>query len=277
MSVSRYEGSIAQYSESTMKAALPSQFYENDLGIDYSIPGNRLHRRIDGTLEVTPKPPGVIIAEVVLKPLIDTTYAITTRTLQFVKDSFWCINQALSIPGAAAQSTKSFSTLEACVAQNLQEAYKATEIAIKENNPKMMEAAHKLYGPFFEQCFKDESFHKAQALHDKNLAVHREHYAKYEKALKACIDAQGVGNCYPYKLIECLPDLFPVEVSRSQDGQSVTSIDWKTSHGYLSWSIYISGWIKDGYYASGSYNYDTAHSKHTVSSRNEIESLHSSL
>lgn len=276
MSVSRYEMSVDQYAESAINADWSSQFYEHDLTIDYSVPGNRLHRRIDGTLEVIPKPPGVVIGEQLLKPLIDTTCAVTVQTFQFVKDSFLWIDQILSksinfLPGAAAQPTKPVSTLEICVSPNLQKAYEAAAVGLKNNDPRMLEAAHKLYGPFFEQCFKDETFHKTEEIHKKNQEVHRAHKAKYTETLKACTDTHGVSNCYPYNVIECSPDHFPVAAVRIVDGTSVPSIEWKTSQGYLSWSIYVRGWIKDGYYASDSYNYDTYSSKRTVPSRKEIE------
>ncbi len=280
MSLSRYQESTVVYSESAMNAAWSSQCCEYDVAIDYSIPGNRLHRRIDGTLEVMPKPPGVVLGELVLRPLIDTTYQIATQTFKFVKDSFLCVDHVLSrglnfLPGAAANPIKGLSTLEVCTGANMQEAYRATEVAILENNPKMMEAAHTLYGPFFEQCFKDETYQKALVIYEKNLATHREHYAKYEKALKACTDVYGIGYCYPHNPVEGRPDMFPVETHRIVNDQSLLSTEWKASQGYLSWSIYGIRWYwRDPYHDQGSYNYDTSKSKPTVPTRHEIESNH---
>ncbi len=98
------------YPVSNIHLAWTVQGYAPDWHIDYSLPGNRLHKRIDGTLEVMPKPPGVVLGEWVLRPMIDVTYSLSMQTFQIIKSGLFSIGNILSspiniFPGAQASST----------------------------------------------------------------------------------------------------------------------------------------------------------------------------
>ena len=100
-----------QYSLANTHYAWSNQVYTQDLHIDYSISGNRLHKRIDGTLEVMPKPVGVVLGEWVLRPLIDATYNISTQTFQIIGNGFFPLSNFLTspinfFPGAQASPTE---------------------------------------------------------------------------------------------------------------------------------------------------------------------------
>lgn len=260
--------------------------------IDYSVPSNRLHKHIDGSIELEQKTLFEVVGERIVRPLLDKACDLSNRSFRVLKMGFSLIDtifsKALSIlPLVEASSTVTAnnpssgssasvvptSTLEKCVGPNLEQAYKVTAAAIANNNPKLLEAAHMLYGPFFENCFNDESFHKANEIYARDLKAHQEFRKKFEEKLKECeTENGGTGYCKAKSKVDITPDIFQIDKTRTENGQTVTAQEWTTSPGYFSASIEIYKWYwSDGYYSSSSYNFDTDSKKRTVLNRAEIE------
>ena len=52
--------------------------------INYSIPGNRLRERMDGSIEIVSKTPGEVVGEYLIRPILDKTYDLSTYTWQIL-------------------------------------------------------------------------------------------------------------------------------------------------------------------------------------------------
>jgi hypothetical protein len=282
MSLSIYGNLSIPYSVNAMSLAFSAQSHEllNDSTIDYSVRGNRLHKHRDGSLEVIPKTPFEIFGERIIRPLIDTTYDFSSRTFQVLKRgvSFWdnIFSRALNfLPVAkASQSSDDQSTLSKCVSLPLNEVIRVTDVSLTSNNPKLLELAHQVYGPFFEKCFNEESYHRAQEQYNKNQKEHNKQVEKFTKKLRECNDIYGTNNCYAYNKIDHQPELFQIHTLRLEKGKVVPSLEWVTSQGYFSWSIYASRfYFTSAFFGSDSYNFDTRTNKPTTRDPHDQEDI----
>jgi hypothetical protein len=249
--------------------------------INYSVRGNQLHERIDGSLEIIPKTPAQVIGERIIRPLIDTTCDLSSRTFQSLKRSFSFLDNALTrtlnfLPVARAENTPpTQTTLAKCLGKHLEQTYQVTIAGTENGDSKMLEAAHTLYGPFFEQCFNEETYHKAKEQYKKNLAIHNLKNNQCENKLKECKDKNS-GSCYSQKE-EVSPDIFQIDGIRidHKNGNTVAAREWTTSQGSLFCSIYVQNtlWL-DTYYDNVNYNYDQIKGQTTIDNRKSIESRH---
>lgn len=229
---------------------------------------NRLYQHPDGSLEVVPKTPAEVFGERVLRPLIDITYSGAVRVFQILKAGCLGVDAVFSravnvLPVANAETAVvEKSNLERCVEGNLLEVYRITEAGITKNDPQMLEAAHKLYGPFFQQCFSDDTYSKMRAEHDRNIEYHNRQTKLLEDKLDKCEEQNPGKSCYKHTEVSKRPTL---ERSKSEEAEKAAPAqhEWKANPGYLCWSVYVDGWI-DRFFASGGYNCDVKTNKPTV-------------
>ena len=230
---------------------------------------NRLYQHADGSLEVIPKTPAEVLGERVLRPLIDLTYDGAVRVFGIIKAGCAKIDAVFSralqiLPVAYAETAPVAepSSLELCVEGNLVEVYRITAAGVAKNDPQMLEAAHKLYGPFFQQCFSDDTYTKMRAEHDKNIEYHNKQVKVLEDKLDKCEQANQGSSCYKRTEVSKRPTLERIK-SDEQEGPHQAQHEWKAHPGYLCWSVYVDGWI-DRFFASGGYNCDVKANKPTV-------------
>ena len=280
MKLSVYQNNISNFSTaySTMEWSVQVQNQEevvsNNSLVDSSVRGNRLYEDWNGSIEIVPKTPSEVFGERVLKPFTDTGYVVTSYVYKALSTGFSYLNQFANsinfIPGAEAAPTSSQLTqLEKCLAPQLDKAYATTEAAISTGDPNLMIAANELYGPFFDECFNEESFRKAQDEFTKQMAFHKEERKKHEDSLKDCQKRYGQDTCYTYRKIEKLPEVTKTTTMEMRDGKAVVYKEWDVKQGYLSWSVFANKWFRpDPMVGEGSYNYNTM--THEQTTKEEI-------
>ncbi len=254
MSLSVFQSSSVTFCTTLPLAPQPRASYEN-----------RLYENTNGTLEIMPKTPAEVFGERVLRPLIDQTYSLSMYAFQTVQDGFLAFEAIFSramnvLPTANAQPvSEQKSNFERCVEGNLAEVYRITQAGVANNDPQMLEAAHKLYGPFFEQCISDETYNKMRAEHDQNSEHHAKQIKTLEEKLDKCEQVHTGESCYKYIETGRRPTL---EKVKSEDARAIS--EWKAHPGYLCWSIYVNRWLFDKFFASGGYNCDIKSNKPTI-------------
>lgn len=230
----------------------------NKASLDYSVPGIR--SPIDGSMKAAPS-------------TFDISCQLISRLSDAMQRGFSALNRALTFPPIAEATvipSTQVSTLEKCTEMNLAVVYQITESALAHNNPQMLVAAQQLYGPFFQTCFNQESHNTATQIHKENKDLHAEELKKHANKLKECKDKKGDGYCYSLKE-EYVPEIFEIERQHIINNQIVTTKQWTTSSGYLSWTIYVDKfWWPDSIFASGSYNYNQLKNSPTVQTRQDI-------
>ncbi len=237
---------------------------QNSSFIDHSVSGNRLYEHSDGTLEVIPKSPAEVIGERVLRPMIDKIYNFSIYTFQCTQSGFSALDAVFSrilniLPTAyAATAPNHQNAMERCLAAPLGQAVQVAQAGVAGHDPKMIEAAHKLYGPLLQHCISDDSYNKARVQLDENMKDHREQVKIMENNLAKCEQSNQGYKCYKASEIPRKPDI--VNIKRSGDD---SQNEWKVVPGYLCWTIYIDGWW-DKFFASGGYNCDPNSHKPTV-------------
>ncbi len=158
-------------------------------------------------------------------------------------------------PGANAEKTE----LQECLGTNLPVVYQITQKGVEVSDPNMLSAAHQLYGPFFQQCFEDETYNKLRSEHDKAQAHHEKEVKAMESKLAKCEQDNPGKSCYKDKEISRRPALERVKME-DQSGR-----EWKTLPGYLCYTININRpWMLDKTYDKGGYNCDLSTNKPTV-------------
>ena len=231
----------------------------------------RLYRHINGSLEVLPKSPAEVFGERVLRPLIDKTYS----AFQLVKQGAFALDgmllRALNIlPTASAKPLDELSTftqkeeandeksdLEACVGAPLEQVIKITIAGAKDNDPRMLEAAHKVFSPFFAQCFSDDTYRKMEHIHTANMNKHETESKLLEAALEKCEQDNQGKKCYKHTQISKMPVLEKITTKQASE--------WKAIPGYYCWSVWVDRWMWiDKIFASGGYNCDIKTNKPTV-------------
>lgn len=229
---------------------------------------NRLYQHPDGSFEVIAKTPAEVFGERVLRPLIDITYSGVVRAFQILKAGCLGVDAVFSrvinvLPTAYAETdVVEKSNLERCVEGNLLEVYRITEAGITKNDPQMLEAAHKLYGPFFQKCFSDDTYTKVRTEHDRNIEYHNKQTKILEEKLDKCEQQNPGKSCYKHTEVSKRPTLESIK-SEEREADGPAQHEWKANPGYLCWSVYVDGWI-DRFFASGGYNCDVKTNKPTV-------------
>ncbi len=241
-----------------------------------SFVGGRLYRHVNGSFEVIPKSPAEVFGERVLRPLIDKTCSLTSSVFQLVKRGVFAFDGMLSrslqiLPVANGESRseeisntlhakrgrEEKSDLEACVGAPLEQVIKITLAGVDASDHKMLEAAHKLYSPFFTQCFLDDTYKKMRVIHNDNTNKYEKENKLLEVAIEKCEQANPGKSCYKHTQISKMPLLEKVDAQGASE--------WKALQGYYCWSVWVDRWMWiDKFFASGGYNCDFRTNKPTV-------------
>jgi hypothetical protein len=246
----------------SLAGTIQSSKLDKEPDIDYSVRGNRLHRRIDGSLEVIAKTPCEVIGERVIRPLLDTTYDLSIRSVKVLKRVFSSFDNVLSrtlnfLPGAEATSLSNQESppteLEKCLAPVLQDVQPVVHAAVQQADSERIQAAEKVYGPSIQECILRNSYTTSytavKKVYKENQENHDKHAEKLTKALNACKAKHP--SCTHTK-IERLPEKFTIK-----DPADSNRREWVTTQGYLSWVVYVeNSYWPDSFFDNGGYNYN---------------------
>ncbi len=195
--------------------------------------------------------PGVAIGERVVKPVLDYLWSGILK----IDNVFSHI--ATFPPVASAEKTE----LQECLGTNLPVVYQITQKGVEVSDPNLLNAAHQLYGPFFQQCFEDETYNKLRNEHDKAQAHHEAQVKVLDGRLVKCEQDNQGKTCYKQVEISRRPALERVKI----EGDSAAAREWKTVPGFLCWTINVNRpYWPDKMYDKGGYNCDLTTNKPTV-------------
>jgi hypothetical protein len=235
---------------------------------------NRLRVNSNGSFEVIPKSPAYVIGERVLRPLIDKVYDFSMYVFQWVKTGCSTFDAQLTrivnfLPMAnaaaidAATSRNHQNAMQACLSEPLAQVVQVTQAGIVRHDPKMLEAADKLYGRLMQSCISDDSYNKVREQHDKDMRYHEEQVKILEDQLKKCEQTHQGYRCYKHIDIDNRPRLVSAKRERQTGDDPHFKEEWRAAAGYKCWSIWVDGWF-DWLFASGGYNCDVKNNKPTV-------------
>jgi len=208
----------------------------------------------------------VSLSTPVFPPVATTTaaapYWTPSAVVEYVKEGLLEVDAVFSRiitsfpPGASAEKTE----LQECLGQNLPLVYEVTQAGVTKHDPNMLTAAHQLYGPFFQQCFEDETYNKLRQEHDSCIKYHEKETQAIEAKLEKCEKDNPGYRCYKLVEISKRPML-----ERVKGDDEAHAREWKTLPGYLCWTINVNlPWRPDKFYAKGGYNCDLTTNKPTV-------------
>lgn len=242
-------------------------YYSQDSAINHSILRNRLRQHADGSLEVVAKTLPEVFGEQIIRPWLDTTYRLSSRTFFFLKGSFSYLDnvfsKVLSLPVAMATQVGPVETFAKCVEKNLDQVYAITTTAVKNGDSKLLEAAHKVYGPFFDECIRGQTFNRAEKMYHEFQQVHSAAIKKKDNALTKC-NNEKQNRCRVYYRKEIKPDIYTVPASAQVNNHHISSREWVATQGSLSWYVYDVGWVYSSYYDDDCYNFDRSKDESTV-------------